>query len=31
MKTINPKCSNEDSFKYAILISLRYYELNLHK
>ena len=25
MKTVNPKCSNEDSFKYSILISLHYY------
>ena len=31
MRTINPKCSNEDSFKYSILISLYYYELNTHK
>ena len=27
MKTINPKCTNEDSFKYSILISLHYYDL----
>ena len=31
MKIINPKCTNEDSFKYSILISLQYYELNIHK
>ena len=31
MKSINPKCSNEDSFKYSILISLYYYELNTHR
>ena len=31
MRAINPKCSNEDSFKYSILISLYYYELNTHK
>ena len=31
MKTINPKCTNEDSFKYSIIISLHYYELNTHK
>ena len=31
MKTINPKCSNENSFKYSILISLHHYQLNLHK
>ena len=27
METINPKCTNEDSFKYSILISLHYYNL----
>ena len=31
MKTINPKCTNNDSFKYSILISLYYYDLNSHK
>ena len=31
MKSINPKCKNEDSFKYSILISLYYYELNIHR
>ena len=31
MKTINPKCRNEDSFKYSILISLHYYDLKSHK
>ena len=31
MRSINPKCSNEDSFKYSILISLHYYDLKVHK
>ena len=31
MRTINPKCTNENSFKYSILISLHYYDLNKHK
>ena len=31
MKTINPKCTDNDSFKYSILISLHYYDLNTHK
>ena len=31
MKSINPKCTNEDSFKYSILISLHYYDLKSHK
>ena len=31
MKSINPKCTNVDSFKYSILILLYYYELNTHK
>ena len=31
MKSINPKCSNEDSFKYWILISLHYYDVKSHK
>ena len=31
MKTINPKCTDEDSFKYSITISLHYYDLNTHK
>ena len=31
MRSINPKCTTEDSFKYSILISLHYYELNTHK
>ena len=30
MRSINPKCTNEDSFKYSIRISLHYYELNNH-
>ena len=28
MRVINPKCLNIDSFKYSILISLYYYEIN---
>ena len=31
MKSINPKCTNEESFKYSIRISLHYYDLNSHK
>ena len=31
MRTINPKCTDNDSFKYSILISLYYYDLNVHK
>ena len=31
MKTINPKCTNDDSFKYSILISLHYYDIHNHK
>ena len=31
MKSINPKCTNNDSFKYSIIISLHYYDLNTHK
>ena len=31
MKTINPKCTNEKSFEYSILISLHYYDLKSHK
>ena len=30
MSSINPKCTNNDSFKYSILISLHYYELYNH-
>ena len=30
MRSINPKCSNNVSFKYSILISLHYYDLNSH-
>ena len=30
MKSIKPKCSNKESFKYSILISLHYYDLNSH-
>ena len=28
MRVINPKCLNIDPFKYSILISLCYYEIN---
>ena len=28
MRKINPKCSNEDSFMYSILISLHYYDIS---
>ena len=31
MKTINPKCTDADSFKYSVLISLHYYDLYNHK
>ena len=31
MRTINPKCTDNDSFKYSILITLYYYDLNVHK
>ena len=31
MKTINLKCTDNDSFKYLILILLYYYDLNVHK
>ena len=31
MISINPKCSNEDSFKYSMLISLHDYDLKSHK
>ena len=31
MRTINPKCTDKDSFKYSILISLYYYDLNVQK
>ena len=30
MHAINPKCTNEQSFKYSVLISLHYYDLKLH-
>ena len=30
MRTINPQCTNNNFFKYSILISLHYYELNNH-
>ena len=28
MRKINPKCSNEDSFMYSIVISLHYYDIS---
>ena len=31
MRIINPKCRNEYSFKYSILISIHYFELNNHR
>ena len=31
MRTKNPKCTDNESFKYSILISLYYYDLNVHK
>ena len=31
MRTINPKCTKKNSFKYSILISLHYYDLNNHE
>ena len=31
MKTINPKCTDADSLKYSVLISLHYYDLYNHK
>ena len=30
MRKINPKCTNIDSFKYSILISLHYYDISYH-
>ena len=30
MRSINPKCTNDESFKYLILISLHYYDLKHH-
>ena len=30
MRSINPKCTNSESFKYSVLISLHYYELKHH-
>ena len=30
MRSINPKCTNDESFKYSILISLHYYDLKYH-
>ena len=30
MRKINPKSSNEESFKYSILLSLHYYDISCH-
>ena len=30
MRSINPKCTNDKSFKYSVLISLHYYDLKHH-
>ena len=30
MRSINPKCTNDNSFKYSALISLHYYDLKHH-
>lgn len=30
MRNINPKCHDKDSFKYSILASLHYYDINNH-
>ena len=30
MRKLNPKSCNEDSFKYSVLISLHYYDINFH-
>ena len=30
MRKINPKSYDRDSFKYSILISLHYYDINFH-
>ena len=31
MTKVNPKCTNIDSFKYSILISLHYYDISYHR
>ena len=31
LNTINPKCTDNDSFKYSIFIALHYYDLNDRK
>ena len=31
MTKVNPKCTNIDSFKYSILISLHYYDISHHR
>ena len=31
MRTINPQCTDNDSFKYSTVISLHYYDLNTQK
>ena len=30
MRSVNPKCSNKNSFMYSVIISLHYYELSTH-
>ena len=30
MRKINPICNKKDTFKYSILISLHYYDINCH-
>ena len=30
MRKINPICNKKDTFKYSILISLHYYDINYH-
>ena len=30
MRSINPRCSNKNSFMYSVIISLHYYELKNH-
>ena len=30
MRSINPKCAKDESFKYSVLISLHYYDLKHH-
>ena len=30
MRSINPKCTNNESFKYSVLVLLHYYDLKHH-